>query len=178
MSVAIVFETHALTEDNEHGRATGWEGGRLSDEGRRLAAELGTRRRTDGLAAVFTSDLARAVETAEIAFAGSGIPIHRDARLRECDYGTLTGMPVAQLEAERPLRVNEPFPEGESWRQAVERMGGFLGELRHSHDGRRVLVIGHVATKWGLDHFLNGAAIDELVRVPFEWQEGWEYVLP
>jgi broad specificity phosphatase PhoE len=40
---------------------------------------------------VFTSDLARAVQTAEIAFAGSDLPIRRDQRLRECNYGRLNG---------------------------------------------------------------------------------------
>src|SRR5689334_7024965 len=97
MAVAIVYETHSITTDNEAGIATGWLPGRLSEAGRELARELGRRRRDDGISAVFTSDLARAVETAGIAFAGSGIPIHQDARLRECDYGTLNGGPVSEL---------------------------------------------------------------------------------
>jgi hypothetical protein len=39
-------------------------------------------------------------------------------------------------------------------------------------------VIGHVATRWGLDHFLNGIPLEDLDRAEFHWQEGWEYVLP
>ena len=65
--VRIVFETHSLTVDNERGIATGWFGGALSAQGRALARELGERRRDDRIDAVFSSDLARAVETAEIA---------------------------------------------------------------------------------------------------------------
>src|SRR5690349_20860940 len=87
MSTVIVFETHSWSEDNDRGTATGWLPGRLSERGRRLAAELGQRRRDDGIAAVFASDLRRAAETAEIAFAGSDIPVLLDWRLRECDYG-------------------------------------------------------------------------------------------
>ncbi|KPV48542.1 hypothetical protein SE17_37515, partial [Kouleothrix aurantiaca] len=64
MATQIVFETHSLSEDNERGSATGWHAGRLSAQGRALAAELGGRRRDDGIAAVFTSDLGRALETA------------------------------------------------------------------------------------------------------------------
>ncbi|GAA3422731.1 histidine phosphatase family protein [Streptosporangium vulgare] len=64
MPMEIVFETHSWSEDNDRGIATGWLPGRLSERGRHLAGELGGRRRGDGLAAVFTSDLARAVETA------------------------------------------------------------------------------------------------------------------
>jgi len=66
VSVQLVFETHSTTLDNERGLATGWLPGELSDEGRLQAAELGRRRRDDGLTAAFTSDLRRAVQTAEI----------------------------------------------------------------------------------------------------------------
>jgi broad specificity phosphatase PhoE len=177
MSVEVVFETHSLSVDNEQGLATGWSPGHLSSRGRRLAIELGDRRREDGLSAVFTSDLRRAVETAEIAFAGTTIPIFSDARLRECDYGEMTGMPASMLERERPLRVDRPFPGGESWRQAVERVRDFLQELVQRHPDERVLVIGHVATRWALDHYANGASLRDLVRTPFDWREGWVYTL-
>ncbi len=106
VSVEVVFETHSLSVDNELGIATGWLPGRLSEQGRRLAAELGERRREDGISAVFTSDLRRAVEIADIAFAASAIPIHRDARIRECNYGAMNGMPTARLRTERPLRID------------------------------------------------------------------------
>jgi broad specificity phosphatase PhoE len=78
MAVGIIFESHAVSEDNERGIATGWLPGRLSARGRRLAAELGARYRHTDLAAVFTSDLHRAVETAQIAFAGTPVPIRLD----------------------------------------------------------------------------------------------------
>ena len=91
--------------------------------------QLGERRRDDGLDLVISSDLRRAVETAEIAFAGSALPIRHDRRLRECDYGEWNGMPRAWLEAERANRIALPFPGGESWCDAVRRHGEFLDEL-------------------------------------------------
>ncbi|MCP5030275.1 MAG: histidine phosphatase family protein, partial [Actinomycetia bacterium] len=97
MAVSIVFETHSWSEDNENGIASGWNQGRLAPRGRALAAELGERRQDDGIAAVFTSDLRRAVETAEIAFTTSDIPILHDWRLRECNYGTGNGTPAVAL---------------------------------------------------------------------------------
>ena len=177
MSVEVVFETHSLSLDNERGIATGWLPGRLSPAGRRLAAELGERRREDGISVVFTSDLRRAVETAKIAFAGTTIPICRDVRLRECNYGEMNGMPASRLESERPLRIDRPFPGGESWRQAVDRVRGFLDELVETHDDERVLVIGHVATRWALDLFVNRRSLPELVEAPFDWRQGWSYTL-
>jgi broad specificity phosphatase PhoE len=138
---------------------------------------LGVRRRDDGLDLVLCSDLGRAVETAEIAFAGTDLPIRYDARLRECNYGALNGMPRATLDAERSRHLDAPWPEGESWREAVARVGGCFAELPGSQDGKRVLVIGHVATRWALDHGVNGVPLEQLLGEDFAWQEGWEYIL-
>lgn len=173
MPVEILFETHSISEDNERGVATGWLPGRLSERGRSLARELGARRRDDGLVAVFTSDLARAVETAAIAFEGSQLPIRADSRLRECDYGDLNGAPVEQL-APRSRFIATPFPAGESYRQVADRVRSFVGDLV-PFDGRRILVIGHSATRWALDHLLAGRALEELVDAPFDWRPGWRY---
>jgi broad specificity phosphatase PhoE len=87
----------------------------------------------------------------------------------------MNGMPAAQLAKERPLRIDTPFPAGESWRQAVERHRWFFRDLVRRHDGERVVVIGHVSTWWALDHFVSGEALEDLVRAPHEWQEGWVY---
>jgi 2,3-bisphosphoglycerate-dependent phosphoglycerate mutase len=73
MTTRLVFETHSTTEDNEAGLATGWRPGRLSATGREQARLLGERRRDDGIAAVFTSDLGRASETVGIAFGGTDV---------------------------------------------------------------------------------------------------------
>jgi 2,3-bisphosphoglycerate-dependent phosphoglycerate mutase len=178
MAIQVVYETHSITEDNERGVATGWLPGRLSERGRELAAELGRRRRDDGLAAVFSSDLGRAAETASIAFGGSPVPVLLDWRLRECDYGRQNGMPAAEMHAHRSQHLDEPYPGGESWRQAVARVGRFLGDLPLRWSGRRVLVIGHVATRWGLDHMVGGVPLEDLIEADFAWQEGWEYLLP
>lgn len=177
MSVDIIFETHSTTTDNENGIATGWFEGDLSERGREQARELGERRRDDDVTAVFTSDLRRAVDTAAIAFDGSGIPVLKDWRLRECDYGALNGMPTSRLDDERTRRVDEPYPGGESYRQVVERMRAFLDSRLAQHEGGRVLLIGHSATRWSLDHLLAGAPLEELVGAPFDWQEGWTYTL-
>jgi broad specificity phosphatase PhoE len=178
MSVEVVFETHSTSVHNEQGIASGWLEGELSETGREQARRLGERRRDDRLAMVFTSDLRRAVQTAELAFAGSSVPVRSDPRLRECDYGAMNGMPRATLDALRTQKLDEPWPDGESWRQAVERVTGFLAELAASRDGERVLIIGHVATRWALDHVVHGTPLEQLVDAPFEWREGWEYVLP
>ncbi len=141
--------------------------------GREQAAELGERRRNDDLDVVFTSDLRRAVETAGIAFGGAPLRIVADERLRECDYGELNG--TSEPLRDRAAHIDVPYPGGESWRQAVERVAGFLDELRRECAGERVLVIGHSATWLALEVVANGRVLDEVMAEPFVWQPGWEY---
>lgn len=173
----LVYETHSMTVDNEQGRATGWLPGVLSPTGRKHARALGARRRQDGLDAVFSSDLDRAVETARIAFEGSSVPRFLDWRLRECNYGELNGSPVAAIDALRARKVDEPYPGGESYRQVVERVASFLADVATRFEGGRLLLISHAAPHWAIQHLLEGRPLEELVVAPFEWQEGWIYRL-
>jgi len=178
VTVEIVFETHALTEDNEKGFATGWRPGRLSERGRANAAALGRRRRDDGIAAVFSSDLFRAMETAKIAFGETEIPILYDWRLRECDFGARNGSPTGEIASDRLDHIDRPYPGGESHTQAIGRAARFLADLPTRWAGRRVLLIGHLATYRALEHVLHGRGVRDLVASTFEWREGWEYQLP
>ena len=178
MAVEIVFETHSTTTDNEAGIATGWLPGKLSPTGRIQAGELGERRRGDGISVVFTSDLFRAVETTMLAFAGSPIPLQQDARLRECSYGDLNGSSREALRAIQGHYVEEPFSGGQSYRDVVRGMASFLDDLASAHDGERVLLIGHSATRFALDHLLSGIPLEDVVAGPYIWQPGWEYTLP
>ncbi len=45
------------------------------------------------------------------------------------------------------------------------------------YDDKRIVVIGHSATKWAFDHILEGIPLDELVEGSFRWQPGWLYTL-
>jgi broad specificity phosphatase PhoE len=177
MAVELVYETHSTTTDNEAGIATGWLPGELSAAGREQAGQLGDRRRNDGIDAVFCSDLARAVDTARIAFAATGIPIHLDARLRECDYGSLNGQPARLVAAHRPECIDRPFPGGQSYRQVVDQTRSLLWDLATHWDGHRILLIAHTANRYALDHLLRGVPLIDLVTAPFQWQEGWYYRL-
>ena len=175
MAIELVFETHSTTVDNERGHATGWLPGQLPELGRTQAQKPGRRRTGNGITAVFSSDLARATQTASAAFGTSAIPVLYDWRLRECDYGQRNGMPVAELHAGRREHLELPYPGGESWRQAVTRVGRFLSDLPLRWNEQRVLVIGHVATRWSLDHFIGGLPLEDLIEQDFAWQQGWEY---
>ena len=57
----------------------------------------------------------------------------------------------------------------------MDRVERFLRDLPLRWRESRVLVIGHVATRWAFDHLLDGVALEDLVEMDFGWQEGWEY---
>jgi broad specificity phosphatase PhoE len=176
VTVRIVYETHSTTTDNERGIATGWLPGELSAAGIQQARQLGGRRRSDGISAVYSSDLKRAVDTVAIAFEGADVPVFQDARLRECDYGDLNGAPRSRWRDPR-LYVSTPFPGGESYLVVVARTRELLGDLRARHVGERVLLVAHSANRYALDHLLNGRALEDLVTSSFEWRPGWEFEL-
>jgi len=175
--LSVVFETHATSLDNEAGLASGWFDVDLSAAGEEQARRLGARRRDDHLTAVFCSDLRRASRTAEIAFGDRGLPILRDARLRECDYGALTRRPTSEIEPRRVVHLATPFPDGESYQQVVDRVSAWLKELTRQFENGTVLVIGHRATFYALEHLLRGVTLHEAVTSPWTWHPGWTYPL-
>lgn len=178
MPIELWYETHSTTLDNERGIATGWHPGALSAAGRDQAAMLGERLRQRQCDALFVSDLQRAVETARIAVAGIAIPVIVDARLREWNYGTLNGAPVAHVQAGRQRHIEAPFPDGEALQDVVRRTASFLADLAKGWDGRRVVVIAHSANRWALAHLLERTDLAVLIKAPFAWQPGWRFVIP
>jgi len=171
----LVYETHATTTDNEAGIATGWLPGQLSDAGKEQARELGQRRRD--VEAVFCSDLGRALETMELAFLESDLPIFLDWRLREIDYGDLNGAPWDEVDAVRAQHIESPFPGGESYHDVVARTDSFVRDVKRRWDERRICVIAHSANRLALDYLSRGAPLERLVAEPFDWRPGWEYRL-
>jgi broad specificity phosphatase PhoE len=174
-SRSIIFETHATSVDNEVGLASGWFDAPLSALGERQAHALGERRRPENFTAIVCSDLTRAVRTAEIAFRDSRLSIIQDPRLRECDYGTFTRRPTSEIDEQRALRVDVPFPDGESYRQVVARVADWLEAWAPRFDDGPVLVIGHRATSYAFEYLLRRVPLNRVVSAPWAWQPGWTY---
>ena len=174
--VTIVFETHATSKDNEAHLSSGHYDVALSELGEQQSRDLGERYQDDRFDAIFCSDMQRAYQTAEIAF-GSLYQIIRDSRLRECDYGDFTQKPSSIVDPEKAKRISEPFPNGESYEQTAERMKSFLTDLLKNYSDKRVMIIGHRATQYGLEHWIKGVPVKDAVTAPWQWQPGWTYEL-
>lgn len=174
--VTIIFEAHATSLDNEANLVSGHNDVALSPLGISQAKELGERYKGQNFDAIFCSDLQRSYTTAEIAF-DSKFPIIKDKRLRECDYGDLTKHPSSEVDPEKIKRIKTPFPNGESYEQTSQRMKSFLEDLLKNYDGKKVMVIGHRATQYGLEHWIKGLSLEEIISIPWKWQPGWVYTL-
>jgi len=162
--IEIWFEGHAQTHHNVVGIASGHDDVALTDKGREQARTVRRQHYADKhFDAVFTSDTQRAYNTACLIFADRNIPIIQDARLRECDYGDFEGRPRSAMEAARPSAIRQPFPNGESYEQVALRMHDFLGHLATAYDKRRVLLVGHMATLWMLEHWLRHIPLEKAV---------------
>lgn len=174
--IPLFFETHSTSLDNEAGLASGWHDVDLSPRGEAQAREMGERYRNRELDVVFCSDLRRSYRTAEIAFSQRTIPIVRDARLRECNYGLLTRRPAADVEVRRTDAIVNPFPDGESYQEVIVRVSTTLAVIARDHGGP-VLIVGHRATFYALEHLLRRLPLKEAIEAAWKWQPGWTYEL-
>ncbi|MBI4158596.1 MAG: histidine phosphatase family protein [Candidatus Yanofskybacteria bacterium] len=174
--VTIIFESHGTTIDNEKHLASGWADVGLSELGIRQSKEMGQRYANDHFDAIFCSDLQRSYKSAEIAF-DTRFPIIRDARIKECNYGDLTQHPSEEVDPEKPKRIKEPFPNGEGYEQTIERIKSFLQDLLKNYDDKRVMIVGHRATQYGLECLINLTPLEQVIPAPWKWQPGWEYKL-
>ena len=174
--VTIIFEAHSTTKDNEAHISSGWNDVELSGLGLEQSKELGERYKNENFDAIFCSDLQRSFKTAEIAF-GDSFKIIQDKRLRECNYGDLTCHPSSEVDIEKSKRIETPFPNGESYEQTSARMKEFVNDLAKNYDGKKVMIIGHRATQYGLEYWILGKELSEIIAAPWKWQPGWTYEL-
>lgn len=144
---------HGESTWNVLGRYQGQADVPLSLEGRLQAAMLAERLTGLGFAAVYSSDLSRALSTAQIVSERlEGAPeVQLDPGLREIDVGVLSGKDTPQLRLEHPeyleaLRA-DPWatrrPGGESMEDLYARAGASFQQMRERHPGERVLVFTH-----------------------------------
>ncbi len=180
MGVKITYFVHGTTSDNESGIGTGWLPGELSELGKQQSINLANLIAGKKFDVVFCSDLKRAVDSANLAF-GASVEIIPDSRLRECNYGDLNGGDEEQIKQMKEQRIDNPFPNGESYKGVEKRMADFVNFLRKKYSDKSVAIVAHQAPQLALDVILKGktwqAAFleDWRYKVPKQWQPGWEY---
>jgi broad specificity phosphatase PhoE len=179
----IVLVRHGETADNvPPQRFMGSRDTPLSDRGREQAHRLAADVAGAGLAAIWTSALRRARETAEIVGAAAGLVPRVDERLAESHRGRWEGRLVTDIEREEPelwaawrrAGAGFRFPGGESLAEHQRRALAALDAVREgplpalvvSHGGtiRAIAAAGHPR---GLDAF-HDLAVPNAVPLPLE----------
>jgi broad specificity phosphatase PhoE len=176
----ITYFVHGTTTDNERDLATGWAPGELSELGIEQSKNLGTLVENQEFFVVFCSDLKRAVDSANFAFAAK-YEIIQDKRLREANYGDFTQKPSLQFKDDMVKYIETPFLGGESYKDVEKRVADFLKEASQKYDGKHIAIVAHQAPQLALDVLLKGKtwgqAITEDWRRTKSWKPGWEYVV-
>ena len=173
-SVKFTYFTHGTTTDNEKGLSTGWAPGELSELGKKQARELKPTQKFD---AIFSSDLKRAVDSAQLIFPNQNII--SDKRLRECDYGDLTQTPEKKVNYQE--YIGQPFPHGESLQDVEKRIQDFLDFLKNNYGDKHIAIVSHKAPQLAFEVLIKNKtwpqAISQDWRNTKQWQPGWEYEL-
>jgi broad specificity phosphatase PhoE len=146
----ILLARHGETDWNRDGRWQGHSDRSLDDTGREQARRLGAYLARVGIDLLYSSDLARARETAAAVEAATGLPIRIDSELREVDVGQLTGCSRAEVEARDPAWFREwsagtvtGYPDGETYLDVHRRSVRAFERILDEADGGTAVVVCH-----------------------------------
>lgn len=138
---------HGVTEWNDLGKAQGVSDIPLNKLGKKQAYSIGSRLLNDKKwDIIISSDLSRAVETAQIIGSVINIPIsHQDKRIREMDCGEIEGT-TELIRQERWGSCWREVDLGmEGYKEVGKRGIEFLEDIARSYSGKRILIVSHGA---------------------------------
>lgn len=145
----ILLARHGQSDWNHSQRWQGFADRPLTQVGRRQAVELAERLDGTELDAIYSSDLQRARETAEIVARTKGLTVETTPDLREVDVGSWEGLSRAEAEERFPdgygrwLQGGEGWDDGETYEQMSERVLSAILRIAKAHAPGRVLTVAH-----------------------------------
>ena len=156
---------HGQSAGNAEGRFGGHGPTPLSDLGRRQAEMTAKALAREGISAIYSSDLTRAVETAEPLARLLGLPIHQSPAFRERHVGVLEGLTFDESKEAYPKdyyalvnrNIHHVITKGESYRHLLRRITQKVNEVLRVHQGERVAIFSHTGAICFLTLHLLGA---------------------
>ncbi|HEV8440613.1 MAG TPA: histidine phosphatase family protein [Methylomirabilota bacterium] len=151
MSLRLVLVRHAETAWNRERRYQGWQDTPLSELGRTQADAAARLLAAQPLAAVWSSPLQRARDTAAAIAAAQRLTVQEEAAFKEMRFGQWEGLTRDEVSARFPdayqMWAQSPHqavvPGGETLAEVRERVLRGLGDLREAHDGQTVCLVAH-----------------------------------
>jgi len=137
MAKIYVFR-HGQTTYNLKHRFCGWIDADLTESGIEEAKKIGEKLKNERVTRAYCSDQIRSKHTLELVLNGyhKDVPVFEDPRIKERDYGDLTGKNKDEVEKENPGQYklwhrsyDVPPPNGESIKDVEKRVMKFLNEL-------------------------------------------------
>ena len=178
MAVKVIYFVHGTTTDNAEHKSTGWIPGELTEKGIQQSIDLKGQINLDEIDFVISSDLKRAIDSADYTFKGLK-EISHDSRIRECNYGDLNGKDASLVVYED--HITESFPNGEALKDVENRVRDFCNYLKENFDGKTVAVVAHKAPQFAFEVITKGITWEEAIekdwRKTKSWQPGWEYII-
>src|SRR5215218_6308063 len=161
----VLLVRHGQSEGNAERRFGGHTATPLSPRGRKQALATAQALKDDALTAIYSSDLARAVETAQPLATLIRLPINTTEAFRERSVGVMEGLTFEDAAQRHPdeyaalLRrdFEHVLSGGESYRQLLDRARQKLDEIIEEHRGGRIAVFSHTGTICILALHLMGA---------------------
>ena len=163
----LLLVRHGETDWNRDRRFQGHADPPLNDKGREQANALAQELAAEGIELVYTSDLARARETAEVVGARLGANVLLLRELREIDVGEWQGLTWPEIERRYPEGVRSWHERGHGWESGEtydelgERVVAALRCIAAEHPEQRVLVVGHGGTIRATRAFIEGVSVAE-----------------
>ncbi len=147
----LLLVRHGLTEFNTTHRFMGFSDVELSPSGRRQATSLRDALAAETFNTVYSSDLKRSLETAEIVTGERNLKIVTCPELRECNYGSCEGLTFGEIGERYPdvaamcadFTSELAFPDGEKFHGFQARACDFLERLEKHQLSETVLIVSH-----------------------------------
>jgi probable phosphoglycerate mutase len=160
----ILLIRHGETAWNATGRIQGQSDIPLNASGREQARRVAQRLASEPVQALYSSDLARAYETATIIGQPLGLTVVTSLRLRERQYGAWEGLTSAEIQARYPEQFAEwrarstdfAPPQGETTTQLLSRALTELQTIARRHARELVVVVTHGGLCYVLINHLLG----------------------
>lgn len=175
MKTELIYFVHGTTYDNASKRCSGWKQVELNELGKEQALNLGNVNKDIKFDVIFTSDLIRAIDSANIAF--PNVKKIQDKRLRECNYGDLDGEDKNLIVYENHIDV--PFPNGESLKDVEVRVQSFINDILKEYKGKTIGIVAHRAPQLAFEVITKNIsweiANENDWRKTGDWKPGWKY---
>jgi broad specificity phosphatase PhoE len=167
----IFLARHGESDWNAANRFQGHSDRPLTDLGRRQAEALADAVGREKVDAIYSSPLIRALETARIVGARTGLGVLEDADLREVDTGGWSGLSRQEVQErfpegfERWVSGGAGWEDGESYEEMAERTLRAVTRIAEAHPGGRVLVVSHGGPIRAIQAAASGMDIHEYRRL-------------